>query len=637
MTPEIIPVMIGTAGHVDHGKTALVKLLTGCETDTLKEEKERGMSIDLGFAPCILPGNQLAGIIDVPGHEDFIKNMVAGASSIDLLFFVIAADEGIMPQTVEHFKIIKLIATPKIIIVLTKLDLIEKNKLSEIKEDIKNFINEMGFNDLPIIPVSNITGEGFDELRSKLSETIKEITRKQDLRLFRMNIERVFSLKGHGTVVTGIPTSGKIKTDDTVILHPEDKKFKIRAIQNYKFSSSLAVSNVCTAINLKNLEAVNVRRGMTITLPDTYKPTNFAVIWVENTDKKFVLSKKSKLKFHSGTSNTFSIITLINKKEIYPEQDGFAVISLKEPVVLANGDRFILRSVNPPLTIGGGIILSTGIYKIKKSEPETLERLNSALDKIKENDYFTTELLAGPKVVISQKELARITYSESENAAKIIKEAQEKGDAINLGAGGFVVKTRISEAAELLELKLAAFHKKNQYTWGMEPVNVCQIFEIEAGNFNKLIEILNYAGNFSFQFRRLALKSFNPPLKDHQKKLKEIVYSKVVTSGAKPPAIGNLKMELNVVNEFDFQIILNLLIEEDKIKIIENNIFDTNVLKMCRQSIYNIYNEKKQITIGDFRNATNLSRNLSVPVLELFDAEGLTKRQDNFRVLLKRS
>ncbi|MBI4763213.1 MAG: selenocysteine-specific translation elongation factor, partial [Deltaproteobacteria bacterium] len=324
LDPEIWPVMVGTAGHVDHGKTELVRLLTGCDTDLLPEEKKRGMSIDLGFAPFILEGHRMVGIIDVPGHEDFIRNMIAGASSIDVLVLVVAADDGIMPQTIEHLKIVSLLRTPQVMAVITKIDLVTPERRQEIEEDVASLLSKHGFPDGPIILESNATGEGVGEVKKTINRLVGSIQRPPETRAFRLNIERMFSVKGYGTVVTGIPLSGKCFIRDELELFPGPKNVVCRAIQKYSFDSDEAPAHACSAINIRGVKLPDIGRGMTLAWPGTYRETLSAILSLQNVHETLPVKRRQEMRFCCGTSNrVVSGLLAGSRDRLEPGEKGF--------------------------------------------------------------------------------------------------------------------------------------------------------------------------------------------------------------------------------------------------------------------------------------------------------------------------
>ncbi|MBN2316383.1 MAG: selenocysteine-specific translation elongation factor, partial [Sedimentisphaerales bacterium] len=347
-------ITLGTAGHIDHGKTALIKCLTGCDTDHLKAEKERGMSIDLGFAPCTM-ANLEVGIVDVPGHENFIKTMVAGATGIDGAIFVIAADDGVMPQTREHLDILTLLGVRYGIVALTKVDCVESVRIEKVTEEIRAFLVGTFLEKAPILPLSSITGEGFGDFYEALKELIDSIQPKKTDGVFRLPIDRAFSVKGYGTVVAGIPVAGTVKIGDEVVLFPHGTKGRIKAIQVYKRESETAMVGQCAALNVPQWEHRNIERGGTVTLGEYFSPEQWFLCKLRMLEHiKTPLKTGVKIKFHTGTSEVVATVYLLQGNNVSAGQEGLIQVRMDNPqrIVAAPRDRFILRSLSPVQTLG---------------------------------------------------------------------------------------------------------------------------------------------------------------------------------------------------------------------------------------------------------------------------------------------
>ncbi|MEK7995217.1 MAG: selenocysteine-specific translation elongation factor, partial [Planctomycetota bacterium] len=340
-------ITLGTAGHIDHGKTALIKCLTGCDTDNLKEEKERGMSIELGFAPCTVSDLEV-GIVDVPGHENFVKTMVAGATGIDGVIFVIAADDGVMPQTREHLDILTLLGVGHGIVALTKADCVEPSRIESVTGQIRDFLTGTFLENAPILPVSNITGEGFDTFYEALKTLVDAIEPKKTDGVFRMPVERTFSVKGYGTVVTGIPVAGSIKIADEVVLFPQGTKGRIKAIQVYKRSSETAMVGQCAAISVPQWDYKNIERGCTVTLGEYFSPEQWYLCKLRLLPQlKSPLKNGTSMKFHTGTSDAVATVFLLEGNSAAGGRECLVQVGLTRPprIVAAPRDRFILRSL----------------------------------------------------------------------------------------------------------------------------------------------------------------------------------------------------------------------------------------------------------------------------------------------------
>lgn len=629
--PDILPVMIGTAGHVDHGKTSLVKLLTGCDTDRLKEEKERGLSINLGFAPCMLPGNRMVGIIDVPGHLDFIRNMVAGAASMDILMLVVAADDSIMPQTREHLEIIRLLRAPQLMVVVTKIDLVDPEMLELVLEEIKDFTRETGFSDAPVLPVSNVTLDGISQVRKELNRLVTEATKKYDPRAFRMNIERIFSVKGYGTVATGIPCSGKTSIGDSVTILPTGKSCRVRAIQNYKHETDHTGPNVCAAINLADISADELHRGMTVTLAGSgYSASKFIIAQVQNVEAKYHIRQNMELRFHFGTANVAAKVSFLSGKSLNPGGLDFAKIRLAEPVTVVTGDRFILRRLSPSVTLGGGTVLSNIPQKLKGSLP-FMEKAINALDC---GDYFEAELLSSPDFLFRPEQLINMIHLGTEGQ-KEIQDKLDKEILIDLEDGAFLLKAKLDIAALTLKKQLSRYHQNNPASLGIDAAEFANIYRIRSGNFAKFAKtISSFDKQITYTHQRLSLASFEPSVsRDEMQKL-ERLKQLLTQAGINAPAVGDLVTVLDS-NKKEVNKLIRMLAEEGKVVTIGKNIILKSVFDDCKEKIIEFGKNNEYIEINDFRNMTGAGRNLAVAILEKFDATGVTRRTDTGRKLLK--
>ena len=374
-------IILGTAGHIDHGKTSLIKALSGTDTDRLKEEKLRGITIELGFAALDLPSGQHLGIVDVPGHEKFVKNMVAGATGIDIVMMVIAADEGVMPQTREHMEICSLLGVRHGLVALTTLDMVDEEWLELVTEDVREFTEGTFLEEAPIMPVSSATGDGLPDLLKTLDEISARVPRHQPSSLFRLPVDRVFTMKGFGTVITGSLVSGQIKVGDGVQLYPGDVTAKVRGIQVHNEAVASAAAGMRTAINFQGLEKEAVKRGEVLATPGSLKSS-----YMIDLDLTFLESQKKpiknrvKVRFHTGTSEILGVLVFFDTEEVAPGARTVAQIRLDEPVALVRGDRYVLRSYSPIRTIGGGTVINPIPVKHKRFRPEVVAGLQAICD-----------------------------------------------------------------------------------------------------------------------------------------------------------------------------------------------------------------------------------------------------------------
>lgn len=632
---EIVQVIIGTAGHVDHGKTSLVRTLTGCDTDRLPEEKLRHLSIDLGFAPCRLPGNRIVGIVDVPGHEDFIRNMIAGAASIDILMLVIAADDGIMPQTIEHLQIVSLLRRPKVMVVLSKVDLVDEVIQQTVTLEVKEFLAKMGFPDAPVIPFSAATGLGSHDVRRALDNLVAGVTFDPDTRAFRMNIERVFSVKGYGTVVTGIPISGSANVGETVELFPLKKKLVIRSIEAYKQGMNHAPAHSCAAINLRDIEPNLLERGMTISAPGKYSSTLSAVAYLKNITESLSLRRIQDVWFLAGTSKPRAKISLLSGGALEPGKSGFVHLRFSEPVVLAAGDRYVIRLQNPPTTLGGGELLATGTFGRRKITREILPLLEKAHQAIEEGDPVLADLIAGPRSFVTRTNFWAMAHRSDEEAEKHLKMLKDKGELLEVGPGTYLVKEKLPAIMESLLKAIEQYHKTHQYAWGIESTYMCKLFGLEARSLPGLESLITSSGEVVKHHNRFALPSFKPSLKAVDIDLKDKVLSFISEGGLCGQARGDI-MKRFALTDAKYRLYAKILSEEGLVKTFTNQCMHIDYFEKVREIVLKFFESNEVISIQELRDALGSGRHFAVDLLEAFDAEGMTRRTKEGRVLSKR-
>ncbi len=367
-------IILGTAGHIDHGKTSLIKAVTGTDTDRLKEEKERGITIELGFAALDLPSGQHLGIVDVPGHEKFVKNMVAGATGIDIVVMVIAADEGVMPQTREHMEICTLLGVQYGMVAVTKIDMVDEEWLELALEDIRDFVRGTFLEDAPMAPVSSLTAEGIPEFIEILDELAAKIPERPPSDLFRLPIDRVFTMKGFGTVITGTLISGRVQVGDTIMIYPSGITSKVRGIQVHNKSADDARAGMRTAINFQGLEKEAISRGEVLSKPSTLEASYMVDVSLHYlASNKKPIKNRTRVRFHTGTSEVLGNLILLDREELAPGEEAIIQLRLDSPVALVKDDRFVIRSYSPIYTIGGGVVLNPIPLKHKRLKPDTVE------------------------------------------------------------------------------------------------------------------------------------------------------------------------------------------------------------------------------------------------------------------------
>lgn len=631
-TPACLPVMIGTAGHVDHGKSSLVQWLTGgvCKLDRRPEERSRGLTIDLGFGALAMPDGRVAGIVDVPGHEDFIRNMAAGASSVDILLLVVAADDGVMPQTREHMRIVSLLRAPQLLVALTKTDLADPELVDLAAADVRTFLAETGYPDAPILPVSNRTGRGIDILRQTLTDMVLRHTPAPDPRAFRMHVERTFSIRGYGTVLTGVPVSGYAARGDTLTLLPDGSPCRVRAVQSYRRDVDAAVAHACAAVNLRDLDASTPTRGMTLAAP-CYDATTFLLAAIRHVGGTLRFRQTFRMMLHAGTAAVQVSVRLLDTDAFPPGTEALAHIRLEDPLGLCAGDPFLLRSLSPVTTIGGGVVLSVRERRIRRTAPHLLPALQAAREAVSRRHGFDAELLAGPDALLDESTLLRLTRAPEAVGRTLLQDAEAEGVLLALGSGAYLVAARAGDVADHLTRALTRYHAAHPYEWGMEPTHAARLLDIPASALRPLLRHLGTEAAIHMHHGRLAMTSFAPMLSARQIEWWEGIRARVREDVSTPPARGDLSKTLGIPAT-EMRMLERLLADEGAILVVGTHYFDPEAVAGYRVRARDILAREGILQVPAFRDATGLGRNIAIALLERFDAEGLTRRTDDGRV-----
>lgn len=629
--------VLGTAGHVDHGKTALIKALTGVDTDRLKEEKKRGITIELGFASLALPSGQTLGIVDVPGHEKFIKNMVSGAAGIDLVMMVIAADEGIMPQTKEHLHICSLLGISKGIVALTKTDMVEKEWLDLVQSEITEFLQGTFLEGAPVVLVSAIKQEGLTDLIKAIDTTVSKINEKTDDGIFRLPVDRVFTMKGFGTVVTGTLVSDHIKTGEEVEILPGDIAARIRGIQVHNQSVEDAWAGQRTAINLQGVEKSIIERGNVLVRPKTVWPSQRLDVFLEFlASNSKSLKNKALVRLHTGTSEIIARITLLDKDELAPGQKAFAQLVLANKDVIVSGDRFVLRSYSPITTIGGGQIIDPLPSKHKRQN----EKIIAALNVLQSGSLPEKISIIMERTGFSGINLRGLNFRLGVNTKKI-REALEgllsNKKAILLDSEDTTVISAFfyNQLEELISKNLAAYHKKNPLQMGISKEQLKETLgrAISVKLFNLALRNLGKKETIVSDKDNVRLAEYQVQLAGDLDSLHNNIAMIYNDAGLTPPSLTD------VVNNFKDQkakaqsIVKLMLKDGDLIKINEELCFASGSLNKLRDDYKAMLVKDGKATPATFKELTGLSRKYIIPLMEYFDMSKLTVRVDDHRIL----
>jgi len=632
-------IILGTAGHVDHGKTALIKAITDIDTDRLKEEKERGITIELGFAPLTLKSGQKVGIVDVPGHEKFVKNMVAGAGGIDVVIMVIAADEGIMPQTREHLEICELLAIRRGIVALTKTDMIDDEWLDLVMDDIKNFLQGTFLQDSPVIPLSSVTGSGITEFLDELNKVVETAEEHTLSTFFRLPVDRVFTMKGFGTVVTGTLISGKTRVGDTVEILPERKKAKIRGIQVYNETSDEAVAGQRTAINLQGINKAMIKRGDLLAHVDTFEPSNRFDVFV-----KYLPSAKGKIKdrslvrFHIGTAQIISRLILLGKNAIEPGEEVYARMYLESPVAAVAGDRFVIRSYSPVTTIGGGKILDPLVIKKRQNSKALLNELE-LLDRGNERERTGVILERADFDGISDRSLSVRTGITFNWQKKVLEEMFSKKEAILLEKETHkVISSRIyKDFQKRIVLEAKAYHERFPLKDGFfkEELRISTGGFIDQNLFNRAIRELEDDGKIVVEKEKIRLKGHRVDLKGGLKELRKEIEDIYREADLTPPSTKDVLARFPDKKGEASNILTVLLNDKILVKVNEDMHFHSKAMEELRKRYRTLLTEEGKSSPASFRDLTGLSRKYIIPLIEYFDKTKLTMRIGDHRVLTR--
>ncbi|OGW26206.1 MAG: selenocysteine-specific translation elongation factor [Nitrospirae bacterium GWC2_42_7] len=621
-------IILGTAGHIDHGKSSLVKALTGIDPDRLKEEKERGITIDIGFADLLFPESGLSvGIVDVPGHEKLIRNMLAGAGGIDMVLLVIAADEGIMPQSREHLAICNLLKIKAGMIALTKSDLVEKEWLDLVKDEIKNFVKNTFLENSPIIPVSSKTGENLELLKQEIKTLAMSIAPKTSGGIFRMPVDRVFTMKGFGTVITGTALSGSISIDDPLEILPCNIKTKVRGLHSHGKPIETAGAGQRVAINLQAVEKEDLKRGDVAVIPSKFSSTKTINAFLELLSDTPVLKNKSLVHFYSGTSETIARVLLYEKEELKAGENCFCQFRLQDPVIAMAGDRYIIRRFSPLETLGGGEILDPSPMKRKKKdgiddlrmlyEGNLEQKISVKIEKAGVNGIFIN-LING------------WINAEAGEIADSLKKLKKTGEIIQ-HEDIILHKKSLDLLRERLFAVIEAFHKKNPLKHGMPKEEVRANLRIDPRLFNFVLSGLK---RITLEKDLIKLSDFKIELsgkeEEHSAKILSLLSKGMFQPPTRDEMATALKIDIRRMND-----ILKILSKEGKVVRINESIYlSADSYKNMLESLKSFFSKKPEITIAEFRDILNTTRKYALPFLEYLDAGNITLRTGDVRKFL---
>ncbi|HWR17041.1 MAG TPA: selenocysteine-specific translation elongation factor [Terriglobales bacterium] len=635
-------IIVGTAGHIDHGKTALVRALTGIDADRLQEEKRRGITIDIGFAHLELPttnGDALRlGFVDVPGHERFVRNMLAGIGGIDMVLLVIGADEGIKPQTVEHFDICRLLAIPRGITVLTKADLVDEETLNVVRMEVQEFLRGSFLDGAPIVPVSSKTGAGLEELKRQIASVAAEVPTKSAEAIFRLPIDRVFTMKGFGTVVTGTLISGFVTKDDEVEIAPTGKRVRVRGVQVHGQAAEKAVAGERTALNLTGVSTEDLARGMMLTQPGLLRPTSTVDVSIALLKEAKPLKSRARVHLHAYTFETVAEVVLYEGKQLQPGETGFAQLRLAEPTLMVPGDRFILRQFSPVVTIGGGAVLDAAPLarsRVRKEPEAVIERLRAFQKGQPEEVLYARIARMGSEGLSLRDALAETGWHPSVVAATASALLKAPAERKVIRAGELLVAQSAFESAmQSVTAALAAFHDANPLVAGISKKELQERTGLGEGVFAAVVNEVVRQKKVEVAGETVRLAGRGVVMKDEEAEAKQTIESAFAKAGLKVPALKEVIAALPLDKARAQKIVTLLMRDRVLVKLADDLVFHRDALADLRRRLADFKTKSAKIDVTKFKDLTGVSRKYAIPLLEYLDRERVTRRVGDERVIL---
>ena len=641
-------IILGTAGHVDHGKTSLIRALTGIETDRLQEEKKRGITIELGFAYIDLACGHRLGIVDVPGHEKFVRNMVAGASGMDMVAFIVAADEGIMPQTREHFDICKLLGVKDGLIILTKKDMVEEEWLEMVKEEVRGFFADSFLEEAPILPVSSTTGEGIDAVKAVLDEKVRKINFQEEFGPFRLAVDRVFSMKGFGTVITGSSLSGRIAVGEDLMFYPGGLTAKIRGIQVHGKEQEVVEAGHRTAINLQGIEKEEINRGDLAATPGTMQSSTLLDAdfhFLANNSRK--LKNRTQVRLHVGTREILARVVLMEKDTVEPGENADIQLIIQDPVAVWPGDRFVLRSYSPVATLGGGVVLNNAPPKRKRTTDRDRER-NHTIFSIYKAENDGDSLIA--KMLLFLEESGRQGITADQLSTRLGVFGKKLKKQLQGPVSGKKVLVVESESQRLLAAQvveqlnqsilnlLEQYHKENPLKSGLAREEIRSRLRppVDQKLFQYLMTSLAKNNLIVQEGAEVHLSSHEVTLQVDEQEMQEKIGRLYKEAGLRPPNLKDVLASFAEFPEKQIRQVIDLLLQNGTlIKINEALFFHAEELHRLADTLQDYLGREGEIDAPGFKDLTGLTRKFSIPLLEYFDKIKLTIRVGDKRILRK--
>ena len=629
--------IIGTAGHIDHGKTELIRALTGTDTDRLKEEKERGISIELGFADIVLDADTTAGVVDVPGHEHFVKNMLAGATGFDLVLLVVAADDGVMPQTIEHLAIVDLLGVEDGVVVITKADLVDEDLIELVEEDINDALAGTALQGSEIVVTSSRTGRGLDELKEVVLRVAEHVRLRDSGGRFRIPVDRVFTLKGIGTVITGTLWEGSVADGEEAVIQPSGKKVRVRNVQVHGEDVEHAYAGQRVALNLPGISKNEIERGDVIGSPGYLRPTLMAdatLQLIESAPRP--LKNRTRVRFHHGTREVMARVVLLEgREELRPGESAFVQFRLEKPVVSRFGDRYILRSYSPITTIGGGTILDSHPKKHRHHQEAVIERLKKR-ERGEPTDIVSLTI-AERGLPLSGEELLAETEIKEEALKPALEDMLAAAELARIGDDGgslYALPSLLDSLLENMASLTQELHDANPLKAGVEKEALRQRMDSAPAPdvFEALLRHAVSSGALEVEKGRVRVKGKGRTLSPRELEDKEGLLRAVRDGDFTPPLFKEM-MEGFDLDKGKLRDLLGILLEEGEVEQVNPDYFlAAGKLAEAEERIRSFLAENDRLGVADVRNMLGASRKYAIPLLEYFDRARVTRRDGDYRI-----
>jgi selenocysteine-specific elongation factor len=663
-------VILGTAGHIDHGKTALVKALTGIDADRLEEEKRRGITIDLGFAHLELPipggeadhapsrpasgAEQIQkreqiisglersdrketklklGFIDVPGHERFVRNMLAGVGGIDLVLMVIAADESIKPQTREHFEICRLLSIPRGITVITKSDMVDEDTLSVVRMEIEDFVRGsfLDVSSSPVVAVSALKGTGLDELKREIVRLAADVPARDTEALFRLPIDRVFTMKGFGAVVTGTLIAGKVKKEEEIEIFPGRKRARVRGVQVHGSTADQAIAGQRTALNLAGVQMEELARGMTLAAPGAFEPTQKFEVQISLLKDAKPLKNRARVHFHAFTSETIAEVALHGVTELKPGASAFAQLRTAEPLLLLPGDRAILRQFSPVITIGGAVVLDA--FPLSRQKQDAVQRFLQTLSSGNRQDALLARIARRGHEGLSLAAAVRETGLKQSVLQPMVGVLVQQRQIIQVGE--FLLSSdALQKTRDKLIAALEAFHKANPLVGGISKEELREKLGLHQTVMEAMLAQLTRDKKAEVAGEQVRLSGRGVELKDEEAKAKAQIEKAFADAGLKVPLMKEVLDKLPVDKARAQKLVTLLLRDRVLIKLADDLVFHHAALEGLRQLMATQKAKTQKIDVATFKDLLGVTRKYAIPLLEYLDQQRITRRVGDERIIL---